>query len=206
LHWVLGIRFAIACGVPAIIGIAAGRPLAGVIAGIGALFPMLADICGNMRERLTLMFATSPFMTAGLIAGAATSGHFWVSLLLIAVAAFAAAWVLDLHRVLDVTLRSSHSLVGSRSGVHDPIAAACFLAGGVFACLVVLLRHLIRQYDELQPLPTWSEGLRLLLSGQSIAGLQFALSYTGVAIVAVAATQALGVQRRLSGSLSPRCW
>jgi Fusaric acid resistance protein-like len=46
-------------------------------------------------------------MTAGLIAGAATSGHFWVSLLLIALAAFAAAWVSDLHRVLDVTLRSS---------------------------------------------------------------------------------------------------
>jgi Fusaric acid resistance protein-like len=197
LHWVLGVRFAIACGVPPIIGIGAGRPLAGVIAGIGALFPMLADIGGNMRERLTLMFATSLFMTAGLVVGAATSGHFWLSLSLIAIAAFVAAWVSDLHRVLELMSRfgAVSLVIGSGSGVHDPIAAACFLAGGVFACLVVLLGHLIRQYEDLEPLPTWSEGLRLLLSGQSIAGLRFALSYTGVAIVAVAATQALGVQR-----------
>jgi len=49
LHWILGLRFAIACGIPPVVGFIAGRPLAGVIASFGALFPMLADIGGNIR-------------------------------------------------------------------------------------------------------------------------------------------------------------
>jgi uncharacterized membrane protein YccC len=65
----------------------------------------------------------------------------------------------------------------------------------VFACVLALVGQLIRQAEDLEPLPTWSEGLRLLLSGQSIAGLRFALCYTAVAVIAVAATQALGMQR-----------
>jgi uncharacterized membrane protein YccC len=86
-------------------------------------------------------------------------------------------------------------VIGAGAGVHDPIAAACFLGGGVFSCLVVLVGHLIRQAQDLQPLPTWSEGFRLLWSGQSIAGLRFTLCYTAVAVIAVTATQALGLQR-----------
>ena len=70
LHWLLGLRFAIACGVPPIIGAAAEQPLAGVIASVGALFPMLADVGGNIRQRVTLMLATSFFMTAGLVVSA----------------------------------------------------------------------------------------------------------------------------------------
>jgi hypothetical protein len=38
LHWFLGVRFAIACGVPPIVGVASGHPLSGVIAGVGALY------------------------------------------------------------------------------------------------------------------------------------------------------------------------
>ena len=37
LHWMLGLRFAIACGVPPMIGLTAGQPLAGVIASLGAI-------------------------------------------------------------------------------------------------------------------------------------------------------------------------
>ena len=197
LHWLLGVRFAIACGVPPIVGVASGHPLAGVIAAVGALFPMLADIGGNLRQRLTLMLATSLFMTAGLVVGSITSGDVWTSLLLIAAAAFTAAWVSDMHRVLELMSRfgAVSLVIGAGAGVHDPGAAVCFLAGGVLACLVVAVGHLIRQVEDLEPLPTWSQGLRLLLTGQSVAGLRFALCYTGVAVVAVAATQALGMQR-----------
>jgi uncharacterized membrane protein YccC len=158
---------------------------------------MLADIGGDIRQRVTLMLATSLFMTAGLVVGAVTAGYFWASLLLIVVGAFTAAWVSDLHRILELISRfGAVSLVaGAGARVHDPMAAVCFLAGGVFACLVVLLGHLIREAKDLQPLPTWSEGLRLLLSGQSIAGLRFGLCYTGVAVIAVLAAQALGLQR-----------
>jgi len=102
LHWLLGVRFAIACGAPPILGVATQRPLAGVIASMGALFPMLADIGGNIGQRLSVMAATSIFMTGGLAVGAITAGHFWTSLPLIAAAAFAAAWVSDLHRVLEL--------------------------------------------------------------------------------------------------------
>jgi hypothetical protein len=197
LHWLLGVRFAIACGVPPLVGVAAGRPLAGVIAAVGALFPMLADIGGNLRQRLTLMLATSLFMTAGLVVGSITAGDFWSSLLLIAAAAFTAAWVSDMHRILELMSRfgAVSLVIGAGAGVHDPIAAASFLAGGVFACLLVLVGHLIRQAEDLEPLPTWSEGVRLLLSGQSVAGLRFALCYTAVAVIAVTATQALGMHR-----------
>jgi hypothetical protein len=152
LHWMLGLRFTVACGVPPIVGFMAGRPLAGVIASFGALLPMLADIGGSLRQRLTLMLATSLFMTAGLA-------------------------------------------VGAIAHVYDPVAAVCFLAGGVFSCLVVLAGHFIRESQDLEPLPTWSQGLRLLLSGQSIAGLRFALCYTAVAVAAVLVTQTLGLQR-----------
>ncbi|HTS54802.1 MAG TPA: FUSC family protein [Burkholderiales bacterium] len=197
LHWVLGVRFAVACGVPAIIGISMGRPLVGVVAAIGALFPMLADIGGNLRERLTLMLATSACMTAGAAIGATTAGDFWLSLLLVAVAAFAAAWVSDLHRVLELVSRFAavSVVIGAGAGVHDPRAAVSFFAGGVFACLLVLVGNLIRRAQDLQPLPTWSEGLRLVLSGRSVAGLRFTLCYTAVAVIAATATQAVGVQR-----------
>jgi uncharacterized membrane protein YccC len=197
LHWVLGVRFAIACGAPTIIGVATGRPLVGLTAAIGALFPMLADIGGNMRERLTLMLATSACMTTGAVIGATTAGNFWFSLFLVGAAAFAAAWVSDLHRALELVSRfAAVSLViGSGAGVHDPRAAISFFAGGAFACLVVLAGHLIRQAEELEPLPTWSEGLRLVLAGRSVAGLRFTLTYTAVAVTAVTATQALGLQR-----------
>lgn len=197
LHWILGLRFAIACGVPPMIGLVAGRPLAGAIASVGALFPMLADIGGRIRQRVTLMLATSLFMTAGLVVGAATADHYWSSLLLIAIGAFTAAWVSDLHRILELISRfgAVSLVVGAGAHVHDPLAAVCFFAGGAFACLVVLVGHFIREAKDLQPLPTWSEGLRLLLSGQSIAGLRFALCYTGVAIIAVLAVPAMGLQR-----------
>ena len=197
LHWMLGLRFAIACGVPPIVGFTAGRPLAGVIASFGALFPMLADIGGNLRQRLTLMLATSLFMTAGLAVGAISTDRYWASLSLIAAAAFTAAWVSDLHRILELMARfgAVSLVIGAGAHVYDPVAAVCFLAGGVFSCLVVLAGHFIRESRDLEPLPTWSEGLRLLLSGQSIAGLRFALCYTAVAVAAVLATQTLGLQR-----------
>jgi uncharacterized membrane protein YccC len=197
LHWLLGVRFTIACGVPPIIGVAAGRPLAGVVAAVGALFPMLADIGANLRQRLTLMLATSLFMTAGLVVSSVTAGDFWSSLLLITAAAFTAAWVSDLHRILELMSRfgAVSLVIGAGAGVHNAIAAASFLAGGVFACLVVLVGHSIRRAEDLEPLPTWSEGVRLLLSGQSVAGLRFTLCYTAVAVIAVTATQALGVHR-----------
>jgi len=197
LHWLLGVRFLIACGVPPIFALMLGRPLAGVIGAVGALFPMLADIGGSPRQRLTLMLATSLFMTAGLVVGSIAAGDFWGSLLLIAAAAFTAAWVSDMHRILELISRfgAVSLVIGAGAGVHDPGAAACFLGGGVFACVVVLVGHLIREVEDLQPLPTWSDGVRLLLSGKSVAGLRFAACYTAVAVVAVTATQALGVHR-----------
>jgi len=197
LHWILGLRFALSCGVPPIVGFIAGRPLAGVIASLGALFPMLADVGGSVRQRLTLMLATSLFMTAGLTVGAVSSEHFWVSLALIGAAAFTAAWVSDLHRILELMSRfgAVSLVIGAGAKVYDPSAAVCFFAGGVFASGVVLVGHFIRESRDLEPLPTWSQGLRLLLSGQSIAGLRFALCYTAVAVVAVLATQTLGLQR-----------
>jgi len=197
LHWMLGLRFAIACGIPSVVGFVAGWPLGGLIASFGALFPMLADIGGNIRQRLTLMLATSLFMTAGLVVGAISADHFWASLLLIAAAAFTAAWVSDLHRILELMARfgAVSLVIGAGAHVYDPAAAGCFLAGGVFACLVVLTGHFIREAQDLDPLPSWSQGLRLLLSGQSIAGLRFALCYTAVAVVAVFATQTLGLHR-----------
>jgi len=103
-------------------------------------------------------------MTAGLAVGAISSDHFWASLSLIAAAAFTAAWVSDLHRTLELMARfgAVSLVVGGGAHVYDP-AAACFVAGGVFACVVVLTGHFIREAQDREPLPSWSEGLRLLL-------------------------------------------
>jgi len=91
--WGVGLRFSVGCGTPPIIGVAIGQPALGVFAAIGALFPLLADIGGTPRERLTLMFATSCAMTLAAAIGALTAGDFWIVLILTALGAFATAWV-----------------------------------------------------------------------------------------------------------------
>jgi hypothetical protein len=197
IQWDFGVRFAVACGVPPMIGVAAGQPPAGVFAAIGALFPLLSDIGGKLRERMILMLATSGCMTGGAILGAVVAGEIWLTLGLIAAGAFATARVADLHQPLEVVCRFATvgMVIGSGAGIHDPGAAAAFLSGGLFACVVVLAGYLLRRARDAPPLPTWSQGVRLALSGQSVGGLRYTLCYVAVTVVACSATQALGLPR-----------
>jgi uncharacterized membrane protein YccC len=195
--WGVGLRFSVGCGVPPIIGVATDQPALGVFAAIGALFPLLSDIGGTLRERLTLMFATSCAMTLCAAIGALTVGDFWIVLILTALGAFATAWVADMHRPLEMVFRFATVglVIGSGAQIHAPGAAFAFLCGGLFACLVVIVGYLVRRARAAPPLPTWSRGFQLLLSGRSIAGMRFALCFVAASAIAVAATPVLGLQR-----------
>jgi uncharacterized membrane protein YccC len=197
LRWELGIRFAIACGVPPIIGVAVGHPGAGVFAALGAMFALLSDIGGRLHERLTLMFATACCMTAGAVLGTIVDGDLWRTLGLVAAGAFATAWVADLHRPLEMVCRFTTVgiVIGSGANIHNSGAGAAFFIGGLFACVVVLLGYLARKAEDEPPLPTWIHAMRLVLSGQSVAGLRYTLCYVTVAVIACSATQALGMSR-----------
>ena len=195
--WGVGLRFSVGCGVPPVIGVAAGQPALGVFAAVGALFPLLSDIGGTLRERLTLMLATSCAMTLCAAIGALTAGDLWIVLAMTALGAFAIAWVADRHRPLEMVFRFATVglVIGSGAQIHARGAALAFFCGGLFAGLVVIVGYLVRRAQAAPPLPTWSRGFRLLLSGQTVAGMRFALCFVAASAIAVAATPILGLQR-----------
>jgi hypothetical protein len=96
-------------------------------------------------------------------------------------------------------------VIGSGANVHSSDAGAAFFIGGLFACVVVLLGYLARKAEDEAPLPTWTHAMRLVLSGQSVAGLRYTLCYVtarrsfgnpGQGYHAVLAVTALFVMRR----------
>lgn len=197
MQWALGLRFIVGCGVPPIVGVALGQPALGVFAAIGALFALLSDIGGSLRDRLVLMLATTCAMTAYAVIGAMTAGHFWVALALISTGAFATAWVADMHRPLETVFRFATvgAVIGSGAHVYSPGAGVAFFGGGLFACLIVLTGYFIRRARNVPALPTWMQGWQLLLSGQSTAGIRYTLCYVAATALGVAATQTLGLSR-----------
>jgi Fusaric acid resistance protein-like len=197
VQWDVGVRFALGCGLPPVVGIATGYPAAGVIAAFGALFALLSDIGGSLSARLTLMLSTTLCMTAGAVIGTLATGHFWFTAGLIGAAAFVAAWVMDLDRQLELVARFAavSIVIGNGVGVHDPRAAVAFCAGGLFASLLVFVGYWRRRAQSEPAAPSWGRAFGMVLTGRSVAGFRFAACYAAVAVLAVAATQTLGLQR-----------
>mgnify|MGYP003693538145 CR=1 FL=1 len=159
------------------LGVTIGHPGAGVFAALGAMFALLSDIGGRLHERLVLMLATICFYDCRRVLASMVDGDLWRTLGLIATGAFATAWVADLHRPLEMVCRFATvgMVIGSGANVHSSDAGAAFFIGGLFACVVVLLGYLARKAEDEALPPTWTHAMRLVLSGQSVAGLRYTL-------------------------------
>ena len=112
---------ALAVGVPLAAGLAAGQPVKGVLMALGGLVGAMADRIGPYQVRMRRVAFAGVFGAAGLLIGAAISGHGWLAVAVMMVVAGVSA------------LLSSISATWSTAGMFLLVYAA--LGTGPFGAL-----------------------------------------------------------------------
>ncbi|UOZ04876.1 FUSC family protein [Amycolatopsis sp. WQ 127309] len=138
--WRIGAAAALAVGLPACLGVALGRPDAGILTAMAAWLVMRSTPRGDTRDRVVSLVRRSVLMAAGIALGMLTGG--WAALPVLALAAFSSPLhVLGPFPALCV-------VVGAQQAHADVWpSTALFLAGGLWATALLLIPYLGGRHD-----------------------------------------------------------
>lgn len=143
-HVARAIRFALAVGVPLLVGVATGYIVEGVATAGGALLVGLTDSGAPYRQRVPLMLIAGAGAAVSTFVGEATGGDDVIAVALLALWSFGAGmftalglptYFVALMSPLAMTLVAGFPA----DGLHSLEHAALVLAGGAFAIALVLV-------------------------------------------------------------------
>ncbi|MBV9388398.1 MAG: FUSC family protein [Chroococcidiopsidaceae cyanobacterium CP_BM_ER_R8_30] len=191
LPWDKAIRFTLGVSMPLVIGFFLGQLHYAVVALVGGMYTVnTANLVSSPRNRLLVTL-----ITAVLITGCAELGEVcgYSSILLASgalILGVIAGWIHNSHQGFESMGR--FAVAGFLFGAYQQTAfdtklieidarvTIAFLAGGVWALLVMLMEPLLWQHQRTTEEPSLNQGWQRLWRGQT-AGLRFALCY-GIAV------------------------
>ncbi|OKH52665.1 hypothetical protein NIES2101_13555 [Calothrix sp. HK-06] len=151
----IGLRTAIAVGVPLIIGVVTGHILNGISIAVGALLVSLTDVGGAYKTKAVAMVTATIGVAASAFVGTLVGGHIWLTIPLMFLwgvcAGFAGVYGSNgtpIGLVISIAFLSAINLPNNLA-----VAVEMFLqnlAGGVWATALSLFLWFLKPYQPIQ--------------------------------------------------------
>jgi Fusaric acid resistance protein-like len=194
LPWDKAVRYTLSIGIPLVVGAATGFLRYGVVALIGSMYVVnIANADSRPKDRLFITLAGSVLITGCAQLGSFVT-HFPILIALgVLVLGTAAGWLHRSHMAIEIMVR--FAVLGFLFGALQLAAFGTqlipinenvifvFLSGGLWTAIVLGIEHWLLGSNRLSDAPALREGWQRIRSGQT-AGLQFALCYGIVAMIA----------------------
>jgi hypothetical protein len=178
LLWDRAFRGALSVAGPTIVGVAFGRPEAGLIATLCALWPWMNDLGGELDDRLINMATSGDAIILGGIL-AYIAGHDYLGQLgVLFLCAITIGWVHNTSRGLENAARCmgfSFVIAASLDLVSWPLLIPA-VAGGAWAMLIVWGDHQIRRQYAVETGASVRAGLHHI-RGEHASDWRFGLRY-----------------------------
>jgi hypothetical protein len=187
-------RVAIAVGVPLFLFVLIGHPWAAVAAGATAMFVTMSDIGVTRRGRVATMAGAALLILIGGFIGDRFGGTTRADEVFILASAFVAGWVSNSHPGISAIARFGALATAAGAGMqlHDPLAIAAVIIGGVNAIAIGYAMWVIHDVPPDKDFIDWRAGVRRAFAGAD-AGAWFAICYAGGCAVSLLAADTLGL-------------
>ncbi|MFE6868962.1 FUSC family protein [Kitasatospora sp. NPDC057692] len=146
--WAAVARAAVALGAPLAVGLAAGRPVYGALASMGALSAVIGDTADAYRMRVFNIAVPQLFGAVGVALGTVVFGRDWTAVAVLTLVALVSGMISSIGSVASVSglLLLLNAVVGAGLPMPRPwwTAPLLLLAGGAVVLLLTLFAWPLR--------------------------------------------------------------